>query len=234
VTQPAIRRGPLSNKVGTEVATLRITLLVSPLTSLGGVPLASFAMSGGFDGATLEVRRYFATDYTQEAVGSLQVFKGQVAGIEVAASEVRMDVKSAQQLLDTKLPKNIYQAPCLHSVYDNGCQLERAAFTVAANVTASSSRSSFLASALTQNSGHFELGSVTFTSGQNAGTTRTVKSFSNGTVGLMFPLPYVPAAGDLFSAVPGCDNLLLTCDTKFNNKLNFRGYPFIPVPEVSY
>lgn len=36
------------------------------------------------------------------------------------------------------------------------------------------------------------------------------------------------AAGDTFRAWAGCDNLKATCKTKFNNKLNFAGQPYIP------
>ena len=35
-------------------------------------------------------------------------------------------------------------------------------------------------------------------------------------------------AGDGYSVVAGCDKTLATCKTKFNNVVNFRGYPYIP------
>jgi hypothetical protein len=36
-----------------------------------------------------------------------------------------------------------------------------------------------------------------------------------------------------FLAYPGCDRLQATCSGKFANLPNFRGCPFIPVPETA-
>jgi uncharacterized phage protein (TIGR02218 family) len=41
-----------------------------------------------------------------------------------------------------------------------------------------------------------------------------------------FALPL--AAGDLVSVRAGCDRLIGTCQAKFDNLLNFRGFPHIP------
>jgi len=37
-----------------------------------------------------------------------------------------------------------------------------------------------------------------------------------------------PDGGDLFDVTAGCDKLIQTCNTKFANRENFRGYPRIP------
>jgi uncharacterized phage protein (TIGR02218 family) len=34
--------------------------------------------------------------------------------------------------------------------------------------------------------------------------------------------------GDIFTIVAGCDKLKETCIAKFNNILNFRGFPDVP------
>jgi uncharacterized phage protein (TIGR02218 family) len=36
------------------------------------------------------------------------------------------------------------------------------------------------------------------------------------------------AAGDAFSIIAGCDKSPSTCQTKFANILNFRGFPHMP------
>jgi uncharacterized phage protein (TIGR02218 family) len=46
-------------------------------------------------------------------------------------------------------------------------------------------------------------------------------------------LPYDPsfhtiAPGDAFSLTPGCDKSFATCQAKFGNGVNFRGFPHIP------
>lgn len=233
MTDPIVKRGALRHKVGVEVDNLQVTLQVNPEVQQGGVPLAQFALQGGFDGARLTVQRHFAADWGVAPAGSLALFSGRVADVDASASEVRLQVKSDLEILNTKLPRNLYMAQCLHTVYDNGCQVLRASFTVPGSAAAGSSRDQIVAT-LSQPDGHFDQGSLTFTSGRNAGLARTVKRQAGTGVQVVFPFPYVPEAGDTFNLVPGCDGRQATCSAKFNNIVHFRGYPYIPVPETTY
>jgi uncharacterized phage protein (TIGR02218 family) len=38
----------------------------------------------------------------------------------------------------------------------------------------------------------------------------------------------VVAVGDAFTVSAGCDKQFSTCRTKFDNALNFRGFPYMP------
>jgi len=49
----------------------------------------------------------------------------------------------------------------------------------------------------------------------------------------MYPLPFAPAFGDAFTVYAGCDRTLATCQGRFNNKANFRGFPFVPPAETA-
>jgi len=51
---------------------------------------------------------------------------------------------------------------------------------------------------------------------------------------LMYPLPATPAAGDAFTVAFGCDHTRGTCQGRFNNLANFRGFPFVPPPQIAY
>ena len=77
-------------------------------------------------------------------------------------------------------------------------------------------------------------GTITFTSGADTGASATVKTATASALTLAYPLPQVPAAGDAFTAYQGCDHTLATCKAKFNNAANFRGFPFVPVPETAF
>lgn len=76
--------------------------------------------------------------------------------------------------------------------------------------------------------GWFSLGEVTFTSGDNAGVTREIRSddegdvFGNLTTWDTFPFDI--QVGDDFTIRPGCDRLWSTCTEKYSNGNNFRGY----------
>jgi uncharacterized phage protein (TIGR02218 family) len=63
----------------------------------------------------------------------------------------------------------------------------------------------------------------------------TVKSVVAGaSLALMYPLPATPAAGDAFTVAFGCDHTRGTCQNRFANLANFRGFPFVPPPQVAY
>jgi len=41
-------------------------------------------------------------------------------------------------------------------------------------------------------------------------------------------LPALKAVGDTFGVTAGCDRRFATCQAKFDNAVNFRGFPHIP------
>jgi hypothetical protein len=81
----------------------------------------------------------------------------------------------------------------------------------------------------------FNQGTLMFQGGQNAGVLVQIKSATNTALTLANPLLFVPVAGDVFTILPGCDHTTGQggCG-KFNNLLNFRGFPFVPPPETAY
>jgi len=96
--------------------------------------------------------------------------------------------------------------------------------TVAAGATTTSFNTN-----LTNPDHFFDKGTITFTSGANAGLSRAVQSYLNasGAMTLAFPLPNAPANGDAFNAVRGCLLTMADC-TAQGNLLHFRGQPFTP------
>ena len=236
---PALTRSKTRCVIGLEVDTLEVNFLVNSTVLIGSVSVAQFAAQGGFDGARLALWRAFLPAPTVPGVaadtsaGVLIQFVGRVAEVECTRSGVKLNINSDIELLNVMLPRNVYQAACRHKLYDAGCTLLKATFTVSSTAAAGST-TMVINSALAQAAGYFDLGVVTFTSGVNSGLSRTIKSFTGGASTLSFPLPSAPAIGDAFSIYPGCDKQSATCDTKFSNKVNFGGFPTIPSPETSF
>jgi uncharacterized phage protein (TIGR02218 family) len=232
--EPIVERGTVRSVIGLEVDTLDVRLRVNSDVRVANVPLAQFARMGGYDAAAVQLDRYFAADHTSAACGSLNLFTGTVADVDPSGTEVRMTVNSAIELLNIKMPRNLYMASCLHTLFDSGCGLAAGTFTFSAAAGANCTTRQITCN-LAQAAGYFDLGTIEFTSGFNAGQVRTVKTHTSGVLVPSFPLPYAPASGDLFSAKPGCDKLYATCNSaKFSNSANHRAYPFIPAPELTY
>lgn len=114
-----------------------------------------------------------------------------------------------------------------------GCKKDLVALTVTGTLTAVAGARSFTDSARTEAADWFGLGTIVFTSGANAGLkAQEIKSFSGGVITTYEPFYYTPQIGDAYSMVPGCRKTLDACRDKYNNVLNFGGFPFKPPTSV--
>lgn len=223
-------RGNTRLVIGTQVDTLSLVLHGGLTTIVSSIPMPQFTQNGGFDGAEVTLYKAFLPDWNSAPTGGLLMFKGKVSDVEPSRTVQNLTVKSDLELFNVQMPRNLYQASCLHTVYDAGCGINKAAWANNRTV-ASGSDTRTLNCTLTQANGYFDQGFLIFTSGQNAGAYRTVKSYVVGQLRLSLALPFAPSVGDAFTVYRGCNGSLQTCNDVFNNKIKFRGYPFIPIPE---
>jgi uncharacterized phage protein (TIGR02218 family) len=230
VLGPGITRSRVRFVVGVEVSTLEIKLLDILGTQISGKPLIPFIASRGFYGAQVRLIKVFWGVGAAGPVGALDWFTGRVADADLDRYEARLSVKSGLELLDTMVPREVYQPGCLNTLYDSACGVPRTLFFGAATGASDARRITFNHN-IAQPAGTFDRGTVTFTSGPNAGVSRTVRTQA-GQITVLSPWPFAVASGHAFNVTRGCDKTLSTCTNKFNNRINFRGHPFIPVPET--
>ena len=231
--EPGITRNRLRWVVGVEVSTLDMTVTDIAGTTINGVPLIAFIRARGLYGARVQLDRVFWGALDAGPVGSLHWFSGRVGDTDLDRYEARITVKSDLELLDVKVPRDVYQPGCLNTLYDSLCGKSRAALTVSSTAAgASNAARTTFPDSLAQAAGYFNLGVVKFTSGANAGVSRSVRTQSTSTVAVLQPFPFPVAAGDAFEIYPGCDKTLATCEAKFINRERFRGMPFIPVADT--
>ena len=226
-----IKRGATRTAVGLDVDSNTLQIAAEPSYRLEGLQWAEAALGGALDGARVVIERVFFRDFltpNPEPVGTVIIFSGRVSDVSGSRSSVKVDVKSDIELLNVSSPRNIYQAGCMRTLYDGGCKVNREKFTVDGRVTANSTTGTELTCNLTQADGWFNQGVIKFTSGINAGLTRTVKEHKDGTLSFALRLPHLPRAGDVFKIYPGCDKRQRTCKDKFDNIVHFRGFPYIP------
>jgi len=232
---PVIDRQDIGEKIGLDVTTTDMTIIAGPDDLINGTPIIPFIRGHGLDGASVKLERAFLTDWSLPVVGTVLRFSGRVTAVSaIAGSSATVTVSSWTVLLNVNMPANLYQAACLHAVYDAGCALDPAAFAVTGTVTGMPTQAAF-DSGLTPVANDFAQGRVVFTSGTNAGLTATVKANDGaGNFELVAPLPNAPAAGDSFIAYPGCDLTQGRCSARFNNLARFKATPFVPVPETAF
>ena len=220
--------------IGLEVDQQQI--MVSALatdTIAAGAPFLQSLRDGAFDGCEIERDRVFFSDRIGgTAIGSVTLFKGRLGTVDqIGRTSAKLTVNSDLVLLDIDMPRNIYQPTCLHTLYDSGCTLIKNAFGTNGAAGSGSTASLINWSGASAN---FQQGSITFTSGVNAGVTATVNTVVVGTsLTLGYPLQSVPSPGDTFTVYYGCDHTPGTCNSKFNNLVNFRGFPYVPPPQMA-
>jgi uncharacterized phage protein (TIGR02218 family) len=221
--------------IGTHVNTLAIDVLANN-AKVNGQDFFAAVKQGVFDGATVTFYRAYwnrTTSFMNPIlpVGVVQMFAGHVAQIDSSRSKVTFTIKDYMDLLNIQLPRNLYQGGCLNTLYDTACTLNANSFMETGGVTSGSSASVVNNTTLTGTTGVYDQGKITFTSGLNNGISRSVKQYINGsptTIALLSPFPNTPANGDTFKVFQGCNKTQSTCNTKFSNLINFRGFPYIP------
>lgn len=219
--------------VGLDADEQTVTISAYRTMMLGNVPFLDAIRNGALDGATITRKRAYLLDWGQPVVGVVLLFTGYVSTIDkITRLTAEVKVKSDLVLLDINMPRRLYQAPCLNTVYDGQCRASKAANTVAGSADTGSTRS--VIEWATSYADRFSQGTIEFTSGANAGIIRTVKLSSNTQITLAFPLPVAPSVGDTFNIVSGCDKLLATCSSRFSNSENFVAFPFIPAAEKAF
>jgi uncharacterized phage protein (TIGR02218 family) len=112
---------------------------------------------------------------------------------------------------------------------DARCGVNVASLSITATVAAVTSRRAFTVSGIgAQPAGYFSLGNLVGLTGANAGFLRQIRvdnvGSTTGSLSLFEAFPQDVVAGDTFTMSPGCDRLLQTCITKFNNRANNRAY----------
>lgn len=216
-------------KTGLEVDTLNLEVAPRGGT-IEGYDWFSAVRVGLLDGAQFNLGRFYMSTYGDTSAGILTVFNGLVGEIQIDRMIVNLTINGYTELFNQPLPRNLYQANCLNTLYDSACTLNQASYAISGTVS-SSSTGIAINCGLSQSSGYFDLGKFKMTSGVNNGLWRTVKTYVNGSpsvinIGIPFYTP--PSNGDTFTIYPGCDKTMSTCSGKFSNLANFRGFPFIP------
>lgn len=224
-----LRRSSIKTSVGIQVDNMNIEVLAKDGDVIASKPFLQAIAQGNVDGAQVKLERAIMTTFGDTTNGTIVMFLGRVAEINFNRTTISIEVKSMVELLNIKMPRNLYQLSCLHTVYDTGCTLLKSSFATSGTVlTATNSTLTFTDVTA---SGYFDQGIIEFTSGSNIGLKRTVKTHTTGSVALALYLPNIPTAGDTFIIYSGCDRTQSTCNTKFLNLAHFRGYPYIPAPE---
>jgi uncharacterized phage protein (TIGR02218 family) len=133
---------------------------------------------------------------------------------------------------------DVYGRTCRHNLGDAGCKYNIDGDMVSKTVTLEYADQRYEKFRFAQSGGlgdgYYNFGRILWTSGDNAGIEAEVKTHENPGGGpqqnivLAYPMPFTIDLNDGFNIWPGCSKTIETCLTKFNNVVNFGGFPTIP------
>lgn len=186
-------------------------------------------VSGVWDFADVLV---FQVNYQDLTMGSIKQRRGWLGEVSVTHS-FAVEMKGlAQKLQQTIIP--LSKERCDADLFDSRCKVvptENVTQFSGKTVTAVAlAQREFTCTALgSLTAGLLSAGKVTWTSGANIGLSSEIKEHNGTTVKLFEATPYPIAPGDVFTALAGCQKRYAEdCIAKYNNGINFRGFPWLP------
>lgn len=192
--------------------------------------------NGLYDDALIDV---FRMDYTNVSAGIIIVFRGSLGLIQWTDEGFRADIHSIMRQLQRKIGLT-YTAKCRFKLFQQAspisvgaCTLNEGSFTYSTTVNTVSNNLNFAINSIGQPDDWIANGKIRFTSGLNNGVEYTIKSFKSNIIELFLPTIFAINNGDTALVFAGCDKTFDTCQKKFNNEINFGGFPHIK-PEINW
>jgi uncharacterized phage protein (TIGR02218 family) len=181
--------------------------------------------AGKYDFAEI---RMFLVNYANLGQGILKLRRGWLGEVTIKDGMYIAELRGMTQRLQMTVG-GVYAPDCSADLGDARCGVDLAALEESGTVDAVISGKAF-ETTLDQATGWYDGGELTWTGGANAGQTVAVRSWDAATsmLSLFLPALYPMQASDYFTIRPGCDKSFATCQAKFDNAVNFRGFPHVP------
>lgn len=188
--------------------------------------------AGLFDTAEIELFWVNWSDVDQRILMS----KGIIGEVRRGETSFNAELRSLSQKAQQRTGRT-YQRYCDANLGDSRCgiDLEDSQYFENADIEEVVDKRNFKTTLASSND-FFTLGKLVFTSGQNNGLEIEVKthkkSGTESNIELWYEPPYPLSVDDTFKIIVGCKKDHQTCQTKFSNITNFRGFPFIPGNDI--
>lgn len=177
-----------------------------------------------------ELEYYFndAAGTLYESSNPVTIWKGRVISFSFKGDELTINCESVYTSLKRYGLLSKYQYICRHALYSQGpgrCNVNKEAFKFESTVTAIDGLDITVENASSKENGWFVGGFVYF----GSYTYRYVTGHNGDVIRLNKSLPYDIEEGISITMYAGCDHSFTTCRDKFNNLLNYGGFPHIPL-----
>jgi uncharacterized phage protein (TIGR02218 family) len=181
-------------------------------------------LNGVWDGARVELWR---VDW-REAANRILQHVSIVGEVRRSGGAFVAELRSLAHALDQERGR-LYGANCDADLGDARCGFPLASSPFRADLLVEqATRAQVQAILPVTPSGFYTGGRIQFLSGLNAGAQCHIKDHTENQLTLWTPLAQAPNVGDSFRLTAGCDKTFASCQAKFDNVANFRGFPHLP------
>jgi hypothetical protein len=225
------------NKIGVQVDEQQVKLdYTSALDFQARLSWPEALKLGFLDGATIRRDRFVATewapDLTYPWLGGMPWNNGVLTSLsDVGRQTATLNVKSALNVLDRQMPKQLYVSRCNNVWGDAACGVDRNDFATVVTISAGTPTTSFLP--WTGASSNYVEGMVHIANSDSVTRVRKIQGADGTGLRIAPPLDFVPSVGAAFTAYEGCPGTIARCqDFHGGAYLDFyAGYDLIPVAE---
>jgi len=193
-----------------------------------------------FIGRQIRVKKVFLD--AASLANLMTLFSGRMDEPVLTEKTFQVKVRSELDALHHTMPRRVFSTLCNYQHYDAFCTVGKSLAQNLSTGTAlvdsgfDTTTKTIVSSALGTTSFAVAdnywapIGTLTFKTGSNANLGREVIThFVNSlTVGVRIPFPFTPASGDLFEITRGCRKTVSDCSSKYDNYLNYGGFPVTP------
>lgn len=184
---------------------------------------------GKFDGAEIYIHRVNWRNPNQNVL----LRRGNIGEITSTRHGFRAELRGLAHKLSYPQGR-VYQKLCDADFGDKRCTKNISSYSGTANIMSFAQEKHFIEVSGLNNfsSNYFNGGKLSFLDGSNKGSSFEIREHVKNlheTYLILWQAPTAPIlSGDRVLVIAGCDKTYQTCKTKFQNQLNFRGFPHIP------
>lgn len=236
VADLGVNASTVQSTVGLSVDNLDVTGFLS-----SGTLTAVDVAAGLWDHAEVRLMECNWADLT---MGVMKTKRGHIGEVTVTDTGYSAEFRSLSAALNSTIGE-VTGPGCTAQLGDVRCKVSLSDYTTTGTVTSADSDTSpervfdtDLSSAIVAltpdttgapDDAYFNDGLLTWDTGPNAGLEMDIKRYTvDGRIELHLPMPNEILPGDTFTAIAGCNKSLTMCSVRFDNVVNFRGFPFLP------
>ena len=185
--------------------------------------------SGTWDYAEVEI---FEVNYADLTMGKNVLRSGTLGEVKAGRNKFVAELRGLMQAYSRTIVR-LTTKDCTADLGDARCKIPVNLWTVAGTVGSVTDNRVISDGNRTEVADWYTGGKLTFTSGLNAGLSMEVKQSAPGMLTLHERLPFEIVVGDAYLVAAGCTKRAFEdCRDKFNNYLNFRGFPDLPGSKI--